>query len=110
MIYEYQCNKCESRFDVVKPVAEMERAEPCPMCGVEFTERVFSPRIYFNNASVQNAEFNMGLGCVTRNRQHRAEIAKQRELIEVGSESSETVHREIVVKKEKERDKAWKDL
>ncbi len=110
MIYEYVCRKCEHGFDVVKPVADLDRVEACPSCGVELTERIFSPRIYFNNAKVSNAEFNMGLGCVTTSKRHRDEIAKQQGLIELGNETNETLHRETVVKKEKERDKFWKDL
>lgn len=32
MTYEYECEKCQVVEDVSKPVAEIERIEPCPKC------------------------------------------------------------------------------
>jgi putative FmdB family regulatory protein len=110
LIYEYLCEKCSLGFDVSKTVKELERQEPCPACGDTNTKRLFSPRIYFNGASVQSAEYNPGLGCVVKSKQHRAELAKQKGLIEVGSETTKTLHRESVVRREQEREKEWEKL
>lgn len=109
MIYPYRCLKCFHSFDVVKPVAEVNKPEECPECGAE-TERLFTARIHIVGAAVQHAEYNPGLGCVVQNKNHRAEIAKQKGLVEVGNESTNTLHKETVVKREQERAREWKDL
>jgi putative FmdB family regulatory protein len=31
-IYEYRCEACERRFEVLTSFAERERAKPCPTC------------------------------------------------------------------------------
>ena len=32
-IYAYTCSKCHRQEDVVKPMADSDRAEECPTCG-----------------------------------------------------------------------------
>lgn len=86
MTYEYTCEPCKLTFDVVKTVAEMERLEACPDCQAP-AKRGFAPRyLFLSRTSVQHAEFNVGLGEVVKNRQHRDEIAKRKGLVEVGND------------------------
>jgi putative FmdB family regulatory protein len=110
LIYEYQCQECLHNFEVVKPVRDMERVEHCPACGVHETVRLFRPRIHIHGAKVEDAEFNPGLGQVIKNKNHRAEVARQKGLVEVGSETADTLHRETVVKREKQREREWSEL
>lgn len=89
--YVYECLKCALEFDIVKRVAQINDPESCPGCQSPNTERRIQA-VNFNGASDwDKAEYNPGLGCVTRNRKHREQIAKSRGLIEVGSESFESV-------------------
>lgn len=85
MIYEYQCQKCDHTFDIVKKVADIDNPEVCEKCNSDAI-RLFRPRIYLNNTSVQHAEYNPGLGCVVRNRDHAKEIAKQKGMVEIGND------------------------
>lgn len=110
MIYEYRCKDCLHNFDVVKPVRDLELTHECPACGFEETVRLFSPKIYISGAKVEDAEYNPGLGCVIKNKNHRAEVAKQKDLIEVGNESTNTLHRETVEKKQIQKQKEWDAL
>jgi putative FmdB family regulatory protein len=87
LTYVYQCTKCDSRFDVIKSVADFDRNEFCESCGAP-AERKFTPRVHIHGAAVEHAEYNPGLGCVVKNKKHRAEIAKQRGLVEVGNDFS----------------------
>lgn len=88
MTYEYQCVKCDYRFDVLKPARDMDVNEFCPDCGSP-AERKFVPsRVYITGASVEHAEYNPGLGCVTKNKRDREEQAKRRGLVEVGNDYS----------------------
>jgi len=42
-IYEYRCSECELVFEVLKrSTTAEERAEQCPGCGGEETEKLFS--------------------------------------------------------------------
>ena len=85
MTYEYECGHCKFRFDVVKSVKDLDRSENCPSCG-EFGVRQFSFRVHIHGAKVQHPEYNPALGCVVRNKEHRAEICKQKGLIEIGND------------------------
>ena len=110
MIYPYRCQECSHNFDVVKSVKQIDSLEECQACGSSSTERLFSAQIYFIGAKVEDSEYNPGLGCVTKGKRHREEIAKQRGLVEVGNESADTLHKESVVKKEKQREREWSEL
>lgn len=86
MTYEYRCPACDKDFDVIKPAAEMERPESCPQCDTQ-SVRMFVPRsVHFTGTGVQHAEYNPGLGCVVRDKKHRAELCKQRGLVEMGND------------------------
>jgi len=41
MIYEYYCNRCESRFEISKPMSEASAPADCPSCGNP-VRRIFS--------------------------------------------------------------------
>jgi putative FmdB family regulatory protein len=85
MLYPYACVKCDLRYDVVKPVADVDRPEACPECGAP-SERQFTARVHFTGTKVQDAEYNPGLGCVVRNKREREELAKRKNLVEVGND------------------------
>lgn len=107
-IYPYLCEKCDVESDVIKSMHDSAREEQCKSCGNRL-KRIYTPSQIIG-ASVQNAEFNLGLGCVTKNKRHREEIASRRGLVEVGNETPQTLHRESVVKRAKEREKEWDEL
>lgn len=109
MIYEYDCPSCGNRFDVVKSHRDMERNENCERCG-EFALRQFVPsRVHLIGTKVEDAEYNPGLGCVVRNKKHRAEIAKSKGLEEVGNESVTSMHKHFDKAREEKIDKAYDD-
>lgn len=101
MTYEYKCGSCSHLFDVIKSVAEIDSPESCPECN-SGADRQFSFKVHIIGASVQNAEYNPGLGCVVQNKKHREELCKQRGVTEIGNDyqSPDTMHKE----KEKERE------
>ncbi len=109
MIYEYKCQDCGHRFDVVKPVKDFDLKHACSECDGE-THVVISSKIHHIGAKVQNAEFNQGLGCVVHSKREREEIAKQKGLIEVGNESPDTLFKESVKKHEQDKQREWDNL
>lgn len=86
MIYEFGCSHCGNKFEVWKPMSEFTREAVCD-CGGTAMLIIHAP-IGFINARVEHAEYNPGLGCVVKNRTHRAELARQRGLVEVGNDIS----------------------
>ena len=41
-IYEYECKKCEERFEVLQKAGETNDQICCPKCGAEKPERLLS--------------------------------------------------------------------
>lgn len=105
MTYVFECQNasCGKHFDVIRSVREMDEPGVCSTCN-NVAKRIFIPsRVLFSGAAVQNAEYNPGLGCITRNKSHRDEIARQKGLIEVGNEKPEILHKLA----DKARDEKW---
>lgn len=112
MTYEYKCQKCETSFDVIKSVKDIDVKEFCPDCESP-AERQFVPRkLHLSGTKVQHAEFNPGLGCVVKNKYHKQEICKERGLVEVGSDwkSGDKMSKEFESAREKKREKAWEEI
>lgn len=112
MTYEYKCTRCRRAFDVIKSVRDIDVNEYCPSCG-DPGERQFIPsRVYFSSTSVQNAEYNPGLGCVTKNAKDRDEIAKRKGLVPVGNDygSGEKMQKEFDTKREEKLAKRYEDI
>jgi hypothetical protein len=71
---------------VIKSVKDIDVNEFCSSCGNP-AERQFVPsRVYFSGTKVQHAEWNPGLGAVTKSKEHREELAKRKGLVEIGND------------------------
>lgn len=108
MLYPYVCAKCDKEIDIMKPASLSAIEEYCNECGNTLT-RVWTG-FQIVGAAVQDAEYNLGLGCVVKSKRHRQEIANQHGLIEVGNETTDTLHKESVVKRQLEKEKEWDNL
>lgn len=111
MTYEYKCVKCEKHFDVIKSVKDFDVNEFCPSCGAP-GERQFVPhKVHFTGTRVTHAEYNPGLGCVVKNKQHKEEICKRRGLVEVGNDfkTGDSMQKHFDGEREQRREKRWED-
>lgn len=72
-------------MDVIKRHTDIDNTETCPKCDT-IMKRLIAGGSCFIGEKVEDAEYNPGLGCVTKNKKHRDEIAKSRGLYEVGNE------------------------
>ena len=63
-VYEYVCTACPSRFEKLRPMADMDAEAPCPECGSSQTSRALSVFAAFMNDGYGNtrASFNLGSG------------------------------------------------
>ncbi len=100
MIYPYQCDQCRHKFEVIKSHREMDQNEACPSCLTIVSGKStdeggcrYIARTHFYGAKVEDAEFNPGLGCITKGKKDRERIARQRGLIEVGNECPDAMHK-----------------
>lgn len=84
--YEYQCITCKHDFDIIKSISMLDDPEACPKCSSKETERHISRTHFYGASDWDKAQYNPGLGVVTKNAKHAARIAKDRGLIEVGNE------------------------
>ena len=80
---------------MVKPVAEYQTQELCPLSGVTMTKAIAPVRVFFNNSSVQDRKFQPSLGRVATDSEMRAE-AKARGWEEVGNESTAHIQPERI--------------
>jgi putative FmdB family regulatory protein len=112
MTYQYYCEKCDKKFDVIKSVREIDVNEFCPDCESP-SERQFVPQhVYFSGTKVQHAEYNPGLGAVTKNKKHREELAKRKGLVEVGNDfkSGETMQTKFDTERAEKLKKRYEDI
>jgi putative FmdB family regulatory protein len=111
MTYEYLCEKCDKRFDVIKSYKDIDVTEYCPKCG-EFAVRQFVPtRIHLSGTAVTHAEFNPGLGCVVKNKRHKEYLMKAKGVQEVGNDfkSGESMNAHFDKAREEKMRKRWED-
>lgn len=45
MLYDYQCPRCGWQWEVTKPLAEIDRVEPCPSCEAPGERLIRAPRV-----------------------------------------------------------------
>ena len=84
MLYPYHCIKCGQDIEIVKSMHESGREELCPICEI-ILERIWTaPQVI--GASVENAEYNPGLGKVVKNKKHREELCKKMGVVEIGND------------------------
>lgn len=109
-LYKYSCDDCQIINDIVKPMAESSREEKCDKC-TSVLRRIYTS-FHVIGASVQNAEYNPGLGCVVKNKRHREEIAKSRGLVEVGNDfgSGKKMQNHFEKVKKQELENSWKKI
>lgn len=105
MVYPYHCQRCDFDFDVVKHHSKSSKKEKCPKCK-KVSDRVWTCTTLIGTA-VEDAQWNPGLGIVTKSARHRKDEAKARGLEEVGNERPEKTRKDMAKKREEKRKKAY---
>ena len=106
MRYPYKCQCCGNHWEVIKSVKDIDLPESCPGCQNVDGRRYIS-RTHFYGAAVEDAEYNPGLGCIVKNKKHRAEIAARNNLVEIGNECPTSTHDTLKRDKEKSYEEGW---
>lgn len=108
MVYPYLCNRCDLEFDVVKHHSQSSKKEKCPECK-RVAQRVYTT-VLFTGTKVEDAEYNYGLGMVTKSARHRKDEARARGLEEVGNERPDKTRQEFQKLREQKRQKIYEDI
>ena len=110
MTYEYLCEECGVLTDVIKSVADLDRREECEHCEGTLS-RQFNFNVHFVGSGVESAEYNPGLGAVTKSKYHRSELAKRKGVVEVGSDfgTSNKMQAHYDGERARKRAKSWED-
>lgn len=107
--YEYECPKCNLRFDVVKAMSQYDRPELCE-CGSEASRQMPLPsKVHASAGDWNRVEFNPALGQWTKSWKHGRQIAKEKGLIEIGNEKTETIHKHFDTAREEKREQRYRD-
>ena len=109
MIYPYKCSCCGNKFDVIKAISDFDREESCPGCHT-VAQRYIASTGSFYGAGVEDAVYCPGLGCIVNNSQHRAKIAKERGLVEIGNEDTNKWYDNAQKDKESEIQRFYDDV
>jgi len=103
--YEYFCDKCEMASDVIKPIAELDRQEPCIQCSQPMRKLISLPQ--FVGTAQFDPHYSLAFGKpITSKRQLKYEVDRTG-AIEVGNEKVETVHKHFDNAREEKRKKRW---
>ena len=107
--YDWQCQGCDESFITIESIKEYSGKSACPKCGKSGT-RVISSKVHFVGSKVEDAEMNVGLGKVTKGKRHREELAKRMNVVEVGNESTDSIHKHFDSAREDARKKRYDDI
>jgi putative FmdB family regulatory protein len=58
-IYEYVCQSCQNKFDLMRPMSKMSDPAPCPECGGEGSRAISS---FAFHGSGSSDDFNITEG------------------------------------------------
>lgn len=106
--YEYSCEKCDKKYEVIKSIKEYDGRDQCPDCG-NIGNRIFSCNIQFIGTKIEDAEYNPGLGQITYGKQDREEKAKRLGVMEIGNDfkTPDEIHKTNDKALAEKRKKAW---
>ena len=107
--YDYECEKCQSTESRYKSIAEYNTEEYCSACQNPLT-KLLNCRVHFVGAKVEDAEYNVGLGAITKSSQHRKELAKRKGLEEIGNESPDKIKKHYAQEREQKRKANWEKV
>lgn len=106
-IYDWLCEKCELEFETVQSMREYDGKANCVQCG-NLAIRIYKYcKFHFTGTKIEDAEFNPGLGQITKSKAHRDELAKKMGAVEIGNEKPEAIHSHFDSARETQKKKNW---
>jgi hypothetical protein len=97
---------------VIKSVRDLDQPETC-VCGSTNTERTIAVSQAFSKMAAgdwNSAHYSPALGKVVKNNAEARRLAKERGMIEVGTESVEKIHAKYDTERQKKAEQGWDDI
>jgi putative FmdB family regulatory protein len=109
-IYDWFCDKCELEAETVESIKTYTGDWTCTQCGNKGRRLYKHCKFHFTGTKIEDAEFNPGLGRVTKSKRHREELSKQLGAIEIGNERPESIHKHFDSSREEKIKKSWDEV
>jgi putative FmdB family regulatory protein len=109
-IYDFFCEKCDLEAEIVQSIKDYDGNWTCTSCGNPGRRIYKYCSFHFTGTKIENAEFNPGLGKITKSKRHRDELAKKMGVIEVGNESPDKIHKHFDSTREDKLKKSWDEV
>lgn len=108
-LYPYECDQGH-RWEVAKPLAQIDAEERCQLCGEVGGRKIALVRIDREAAGGWNQQsWTPALGQWTKSTKEARRIAKSRGMEEVGTEPVDNLHKAAEKRQAEIREERWKD-
>lgn len=111
-VYDWFCDKCSLEVEEVQSIKEYTGEKSCQQCA-EPMRRIYSRcKFHFTGTKIEDAEFNPGLGQITKSKRHREELAKKLDVVEIGNDakSPDEVHKHFDTTRAEKLKKSWDEV
>lgn len=110
MIYPYHCVACKHEFEVIKSVRQIDDEESCELCGQISVRTIAKSQAFYGANDWDTAHFSTVLGMKVRSNKEAQKIARERGLVEVGTENIEKIHKKFDTEREKKIETRYDDI
>lgn len=96
----------------MQSIKEYTGQKTCVACGNEMRRNYKYCSFHHVGAKVEDAEFNPGLGRITKSKRHREELAKRMNVVEIGNDASspDSLHKHFDQAREEKLKKSWDEV
>jgi len=108
-LYPYECQDCQKTFDVVKSVADIDMQESCTSCKSANTNRRIA-KSNIEKSSFGEPYYCPSLGAIIKSKSHKKQIMKSLKVEEVGTTSTDQMHKDLDEQREKRIAARWDDI
>lgn len=108
--YDFLCEKCDLEFEFIESIKEYTGHKSCVHCGNPMVRIYTRCTFHHVGAKVEDAEFNVGLGQITKSSAHRKELAKKLGVEEIGNEKPDKLHNHFDKTREDKLKKSWDEV
>jgi putative FmdB family regulatory protein len=109
--YPWLCEKCDLEFETIESIHDYTGKKSCDMCGNPCTRIFTNCKFHFTGTKIEDAEYNVGLGKVTKSKAHREDLAKQLGVVEVGNDfkDPDNIHKKFDIDRSEKIKKSWEE-
>lgn len=110
--YDWLCEKCDLEYETIESIKERQGPYKCTQCGNQCIRSFKRCKFHFTGTKIEDAEFNPGLGQITKSKAHREELSKKLGVVEIGNDfkSADSVHEKFDSSRNEKLKKSWDEV